>query len=155
MSQMPDFCPNPYFMETTTLISILLQLSLNGSSKMLNIFINSISFTILNYHLPLWIFQKNEVLFLVNLHHFLEHYEARKKWRAYLKWKMRDKSCHFVTFLTPFWEVCKIGLSFNTNICRTVKFWSWKFQYLLISFTGRYVQSFNKIWEGHLTWSNL
>ena len=41
---------NQYFMETTTLISIWLQLSHNGGSKLLKIFIKSISLTILSYH---------------------------------------------------------------------------------------------------------
>ena len=39
-----------YFMEITTLISIWLQLSHNGWSKLLQIFIKSISLAILSYH---------------------------------------------------------------------------------------------------------
>ena len=42
------FCPN--FMEITTSISIWLQLTYNGSLKLLRIFIKSISLAILSYH---------------------------------------------------------------------------------------------------------
>ena len=65
--------------------------------------------------------KKMKCLFLVNLHHFIEHYEARNNeepiWSG--KWDIRASKCHFVTFLTPFWEVCKICLTFNTSISGT------------------------------------
>ena len=66
----------PYFMKITTSISIWLQLSHNGSSKLLKNFSKSSFFG--NFKLPLWIFQ-NKLWFLVNLHHSLEHYEAWKE----------------------------------------------------------------------------
>ena len=54
--------------------------------------------------------KKLEFIFLVNPSHFNEHYEDRKDEEPISsgKWDMRASKCHFVTFLTLFWEVCKI-----------------------------------------------
>ena len=78
MSQMAGFRSSnlvfyPYFMKITTLISIWLQLGHNGSLKFLKISIKSISLAILSYH-----YGSLKFLFLVNLHHFIKDYEARK-----------------------------------------------------------------------------
>ena len=58
-----------YLMEITTFISIWLQLNHHGSSNLLKNF-NKLNFL----DFP----KKLKFLFLVNLHHSLEHYEARK-----------------------------------------------------------------------------
>ena len=87
---------HPYFMEMTTLMSILLQLSHNGSSKLLKMFSKSFFF-FGNFKLLLWFFQKIlKSLFLVNLHHFIQHYEARKM-KRYKRLKMP-----FYLFSNPF-----------------------------------------------------
>ena len=80
---MPDFWPNnrvivfhPVFMEIATFISIGLQLGHSGSSNLRKIFSKLNLLAILSYH---YAFSKKlKFLFLVNLHHFIEHYEARK-----------------------------------------------------------------------------
>ena len=98
--------------------------------------------------------KKLKCLILFNLHHFVKHYEARKDeepiWSG--KWDTRAQKYPFVTFLTPFWEVCKIKLTLNINIPETTWNWkwSWNFQTFPTLFIGRDEQSFSKIWEEHL-----
>ena len=81
MSHLPDFGSNnsipSAFYEKKFFESIWLQVSSNGSSKLVKTFIKTTCFAILNYHYG---FKKKtpKFLFLVKLHHFVEHYEARK-----------------------------------------------------------------------------
>ena len=75
MSQMPDNVTqtivfHPYFMEITTLISIWLQLSYNGSSKLHKIFIKSVSLAIFSYHYE---FFKNKISLFVYTYQKLIH----------------------------------------------------------------------------------
>ena len=74
MSQMSDFYPN------TSIPSILYRNNpfdiQNGSSKLLKISIKSISLVILSTIMNF--LKKLKFLILINLHHFIEHYEARK-----------------------------------------------------------------------------
>ena len=68
---------HPCFMETTTLISIWLQLSHKWQHRIAYNF-HHISF-FGNLKLPIWIFQKNwNSYYLFNVNHFNEHYEVRK-----------------------------------------------------------------------------
>ena len=64
-------------MKITSLISIWLQLSHNGSSKLFKIFIKSVLLAILSCHDGF--LKKNEIfIFSVNLCNFIEYYEPRK-----------------------------------------------------------------------------
>ena len=64
---------HPYFIDMTSFISIWLQLNHNGSSNLLKNYSKLNFLGILSYHYGfLFLF------FLVNLHHFVEHYGARK-----------------------------------------------------------------------------
>ena len=64
-------------MKITSLISIWLQLSHNGSSKLFKIFIKSILLAILSCHDGF--FKKDEIVIVsVNLCNFIEYYEPRK-----------------------------------------------------------------------------
>ena len=69
--------PHPYFMEITTLISIWLQLNHNDSSNLLKNFSKLIFFWQFQATIMDFFFKKMKFSFLVNLHHFVEHYEAR------------------------------------------------------------------------------
>ena len=85
-------------MEITTSTSIWLQLSNNGSSKLLKNF--SKSNFLSNFKLPLGIFQTKFIFwFLVNLHHSLEHYEA---------WKDEEPVWSKTEILLP--KKCKMSL---------------------------------------------
>ena len=64
-------------MEITPFISILLQLNHSGSSNLLKKFSKLIFLTILSYRYESFK-KKLKFLFLVHLHHFVEHCEARK-----------------------------------------------------------------------------
>ena len=55
-----------------------MQLNHKDSSNLLRIFNKSIPLAILRYHYGIFKKKKMKFLFLVNLHHFIEHYEARK-----------------------------------------------------------------------------
>ena len=115
---------HPYFMEIITLISFLLQLSHNGSLKLLKIFITSVSQAIWSYNYG--IFHKIEISIFSQSASFYWALWSQKRWRGYVKWKMRHKS-HFVTFLTPFWEVRKIDLALIPTFLEQLQFWSWNF----------------------------
>ena len=56
--------------------------------------------------------QKLKFLLLVNLHNFVECFEARKDeesiWSE--EWDTTAEKCHFLTFLTPFWETVKLAV---------------------------------------------
>ena len=90
---------HPYFMEINTLISIWLQLSRNGSSKLLKIFIKSISFAILSYHYGF--FKKFKIFVFSWSASFYWLLWSQKRWRAYLKWKMKYMSLKIPLFHFP------------------------------------------------------
>ena len=89
---------HPYFMEINTLIYIWLQLSCNGSSKLLKIFIKSISLAILSCHYGF--FKKFKIFVFSWSASFYWALWSQKRWRAYLKWRMKYMNlkmplCHF------------------------------------------------------------
>ena len=113
-----------YFIKVATLLSIWLQLKHKGSSHLLKNF-SKLSF-FGNFTLPFLIFRKNNSLLLVSVHRVVEHYEVWKDedpiWIG--KWDITAYKCHFVTFLIPYWEMCKTSLTLNTNISGTPKIFS-------------------------------
>ena len=63
---------HPHFRKTTILISIWLQLNHNCSSNLLKK-LSKLNF-FLQFSATIWILKK----YIINLHHFVEYYEARK-----------------------------------------------------------------------------
>ena len=131
MSHMPDFNPNnsipPIFYGSNHFHIHLIATEHSSSWNLLQKFSNLNIFAILSYHYGF--FKKTlKFLFLVNLHHFVEHYEDRKDeepiWSE--EWDITAYKCHFLTFLCPFWENCNFEyqyfwscLSFEAEIFKT------------------------------------
>ena len=77
MSHMPDFCPNNsippiFYGNNHSDCNLAIMVARNCLKFPLNQFLRQFEATIMEFS------EKLKFLFLVNLHHFIEHYEARK-----------------------------------------------------------------------------